>query len=99
MNQRALRLLSFLICAGLLGVAACVSFHPVQMDSDPNQLQQKQQDEKIDGANLEAFIAAHPELDSQTKKELRAGVIDRKEALRRHPEATTPSPVSTAPAK
>jgi hypothetical protein len=69
----------------LLAVAACAPFRPVPMNSDPNAEARERMEQRNDDASLEAFIAAHPALDSQTKKELRAGRINPREALRRHP--------------
>jgi hypothetical protein len=72
----------------------CAPFHPVPMNSDPATEAQMRMEQKNADADLEAFIADHPELDRQTKKELRAGTINRREALRRHPRAGEPPATS-----
>ena len=66
------------------GGAGCISWKPATIySSDPNQAAQQRLQDKNDKSNVEAFIAAHPELDPLTKKELRDGTITPAEALKR----------------
>ena len=51
--------------------------------SDFNRDQERRREEMLDRDNAAAFIAAHPELDDETRKELRDGTITPHEALER----------------
>lgn len=76
------------LAAGL--IAGCVTARPVHINSDPNQAALDRLEEKNEQANIEAFIAEHPELREGTKEALRDGTLSRHEVLRqekagRHP--------------
>jgi len=75
----------FPILLAILAFAACVKFQakPVRIISDPNQERQEQVGNQMEEANIEVFITDHPELDEETKKELRNGTITRHAALER----------------
>ncbi|MBV9080412.1 MAG: hypothetical protein JO102_04750 [Elusimicrobia bacterium] len=72
-----------LFCLPLSACGSAVSFHPVTLNSDPNQETLQRWDDQAEEQRVSAFIADHPELDAQTKKELRDGTISRHEALER----------------
>jgi hypothetical protein len=74
---------SFFLLALLVGCSG-VRWRPAQIHSeDPNRAQQQRIEETTAQANAEAFIAEHPELDEQTKKDLRDGTINPVEAQER----------------
>ena len=60
-----------------------VSIKPVHLNSDPNEEFRDEMREQAEESDIEAFIATHPELDSETKKELRDGTLTRHAALER----------------
>ena len=74
-----------LLSVGLwLSSVGCVTWKPVDIpNSDPNLAAQQRAQKKQDEQNIEAFIAQHPELDDQTKTDLRAGTITIHEAMDR----------------
>ena len=74
----------------MLLAAGCVTARAVHISSDPNQDALDRLEEKNESANVEAFIAQHPELSEGTRKALRDGTLSRHEVLRqekagRHP--------------
>lgn len=71
------------VIAVLLGLSACTNIHikAVRADSDPHLQDQERLREKIEETNTDVFIQEHPELDDQTKKDLRDGRISRKAAM------------------
>ncbi len=69
---------------GMPFLNGCVHWQAVQINSsDPNLAAQQQMDNKTDADNVKAFIINHPELDAETKKELRDGSLTIHEALER----------------
>ena len=65
----------------LLVLTACADFRPVPIRTDPNEEAQARMEEQNAEAQMNAFIAAHPEFDAETRRQLRAGDISRQEAL------------------
>jgi hypothetical protein len=65
----------------LLLLPACVDFHPVPIRTDPNEEAQARMEEQNAQAQMNAFIAAHPEFDAETRRQLRAGEISRQDAI------------------
>jgi hypothetical protein len=62
----------------------CVTWKPATIYStDPSHAAQQRLEDQTNKSNVEAFIAAHPELDAETKRELRDGTITPAEALKR----------------
>jgi len=82
--------LIFFTVVSLLVTTACVRLHPIAIDSDPNQERLERLQEKTEQENIEVFIAEHPNLDDDTRRELREGTISRNEALKRS-QKTTPT--------
>ncbi len=62
---------------------SCVQIKTPHIRSDPNQEHQERLEQKTEQSNVEPFISDHPELDEETKKELREGTITPHEAGRR----------------
>jgi hypothetical protein len=78
------RLRLFALPASLaLVLAACGPVRPIRVNSDPNQEALDRLHDQVERDDVEAFIAAHPELDARTKRELRDGTISRREAAER----------------
>ena len=68
----------------LFCVAGCVTWQAADItSSDPGLAAQQRAEAKTDSDNVQAFIVDHPELDAETKKELRSGDITVHEALER----------------
>jgi hypothetical protein len=64
--------------------SGCVGWQPVQIsNSDPNLAAQQRDERAFDADNVQAFIASHPDLDADTKKELRDGSLTVHEAQQR----------------
>jgi hypothetical protein len=76
---------AFYSVLGFLSLSpACVTWKPVDIaNSDPNLARQQTMDKRVETGNAQAFIVDHPELDENTKKELRDGTISTHEALER----------------
>lgn len=61
-----------------------VTWGPARIYSDdPNRAQEQRAEDELAKAHAEAFIVDHPELDAETKKELRNGTLTPAGALDR----------------
>ena len=70
------------VCA--LALAACgTTLRPIRINSDPNQEALDRMHDAQEADNVEAFIAAHPDLDTLSKRQLRDGTLSRSEAGQR----------------
>jgi hypothetical protein len=74
----------FLAAGVLLAGSGCVSWRPADIsNSDPNLAAQQRTERHVESDNVSVFISDHPELDAETKKELREGRITLHEARAR----------------
>lgn len=76
------------LCATFLTLALMSCGHPlpIRINSDPNQEALDRLHDQTEADDVEIFIHIHPELDAQTRRDLRDGTVSRRtvaERLRR----------------
>jgi hypothetical protein len=60
----------------IMATSGCVAWRPVDIaHSDSALAQQQRTEQKVESDTVEVFIVDHPELDEQTKKDLRDGTV------------------------